>query len=176
MARFSLLLVVLVVVGCTPTPRAPALTDEAVFESADAGMKFVVPQGWIMSSRSVLPPTLDDKPVMLVMYLSERADKPGELRVYAADIPATEPIAAYIDRHPFGPDKRKAAPGGETIMVNGATADRIALVGGKGASEIQEVTAFRRGGRVYLILAGWTKRDTSVRDNLRQSIGTMSFR
>ena len=48
------MLAAVLLAGCQPKPKAPALLDEPVFQS-DEGFRFLVPEGWIMAARGNVP-------------------------------------------------------------------------------------------------------------------------
>ena len=155
--------------GCADRPRAPALTDDAVYADGRAGLRFVVPEGWVMGMRTVPPPGPLDKPVQLVRYQSPNPAKAADLELLAVDLPAGDDVGKYLAEHLAGGRKWAAGPV-QPLTVNGAAATRYEYTAAGSHPMRREVTAFRRGGRVYLFTTTFGAGDTDVRDQSRRAV------
>ena len=149
-------IVALLAGGCDERPRAPALVPESVYENPDVGLTFLVPDGWITTSRSAAPvETRFDKPHPLVRYQTPVGETSGTLELYAIDLPAGKDLIAYLSegRNQIGSERwaSKAAPVPDTI--NGTACTRYGLMELKKANRRRDIVAFDRGnGRIYTFI------------------------
>ena len=67
-----------VVSGCPERPRAPLLTNSAVFQDEAIGLRFLVPEGWSIVSRIELPRGTLPRALVVVSYALSQADHPAE--------------------------------------------------------------------------------------------------
>lgn len=175
-ARPIRLAVVVALAGCTPGPKAPPLTDEAVYENPAAGLRFLVPAGWAVQSRANPPAGPLAKPVVLVSYEPVGAPRPADLTVLAADLPADASVEAFLVEYRVGPETWTVRPPSQPVTINGAAATRYLLTRRQGKDEIRrEATAFRRDGRVYFVLVTFAAADEAVRDAVRTSIDSITW-
>ena len=162
--------------GCTPGPSAPPLTDEAVYENPAVGLRFLVPAGWAVQSRANPPPGALAKPVVLVSYQPPGAPRPADLTVLAADLPADASVEAFLVEYRVGAEGWTVRPPARPVTVNGVSATRYVLTRPQGKDEVRrEVTAFRRGGRMYFFLVTFTAADPAVRDSVRSTIESITW-
>src|SRR4051812_863538 len=116
-----LLLLVLPVAGCAdPRPKAPPLANDAVYQNDKIGLRFLVPEGWLVASRADLPPGPLTKPLVLAGYQNPRGERPADLEVLAADLPADADPGTFAAGHRVGPDKWAPTGPGVPVAVNGA--------------------------------------------------------
>jgi hypothetical protein len=158
--------------GCRPKPRAPALLDEPVYQNAREGFRFLVPEGWIIAARADVPPGPAETERMLVQYQHSAGEKPATFEVSLADLPEGTDLASHLAGPSFGAEHWDLSGPPEKVEVDGvagtrygftARADRKALA--------REVTAFRRGGRVYFFTALASRDDTGAREQVRRAVG-----
>jgi hypothetical protein len=162
--------------ACSPGPKAPPLTDEAVYDNPAAGLRFLAPAGWAIQSRANPPPGPLAKPVVLVSYQQAGAPRPAELTVLAADLPADASAEALLVDYRVGAESWAAHPPARELTVNGVPATRYLLTHTQGKDEIRrEVTAFRRGGRAYFFLVTFAAADAPVRDAVRTTIDSITW-
>jgi hypothetical protein len=181
-ARLSVLLAAAAAAGCGGRPRAPALTDEPVYENDRAGLRFVAPPGWVMGLRSELPPGRLGQPLQLVRYQAgpgggDGPEKPADLTVLAVDLADGTDPGKYLADHPVG-GGRWAAATPQSLTVNGAAATRYeyTAASAKAGQLRREVTAFRRGGRVYFFMTTFAATDTAARDQVRQAVNSVVWK
>ena len=174
-ARLSRLAVPLVALaGCSPTPTAPPLTDEAIYENPAVGLRFLVPAGWAVQSRANPPPGPLAKPVVLVAYEPVGAPRPADLTVLAADLPADASAETFLAGYRVGPEAWAVRPPAQPVTFNGVAATRYVLTRREGKDEVRrEATAFRRGGRAYFFLVTFAATDEAVRDAARASVNSI---
>jgi hypothetical protein len=166
-----------VLAGCTPGPKAPPLTDEAVYENPAAGLRFLVPAGWAVQSRANPPSGPLAKPVVLVSYEPVGAPRPADFTVLVADVPADANIEAFMVEYRVGPEAWAVRPPAQPVTINGAAGTRYMLTRKQGKNEIRrEATAFRRDGRVYFFLVTFAATDDAVRDSVRTSIQSITWK
>lgn len=177
MRRLLLALVAAAAAGCSGGPRAPALTADAVYENDRAGLRFAVPDGWLMTMRTEPPDGHWPKPMRLVRYMPSNPEARADLELLAADVPDGTDVLAYLAENPFGSQKWANTPARE-LTINGATATRFesAAAGGKKQGYRREVTAFRRGGRVYFFKVVYDESDATTRDQVRRSVESVVWK
>lgn len=162
--------------ACSPGPKAPPLTDEAVYDNPAVGLRFLAPAGWAVQSRANPPPGPLAKPVVLVSYQQAGAPRPTELTVLAADLPAEASVEAFLVDYRVGAETWTARPPAREVTVNGVPATRYLLTRTQGKEEIRrEVTTFRRGGRWYFVLVTFAAADAPVRDAVRTTIDSITW-
>lgn len=171
--RFGLLAVLLAVLlaGCTPKPKAPALVDEPVFQS-DEGFRFLVPEGWIMAARGNMPSGSLDKERLVVQFRRAVGDSQATLEVSAADLPEDADLKEYLSGPSFSTKHWDPAGKAEKMEAGGRPGSRYrftAVIGG--AKLAKEVTAFRRGRRVYFFTLLFAPADATAPEQIRRAIG-----
>jgi hypothetical protein len=154
--------------GCSDRPRAPALRDEPVYDNPAEGLRFLTPEGWNQVARADPPPDPSGKDRLLVSYQSTGRGHPAVLEVSRADLPESEDLAARAasPSHGYGPWKPARPP--ESVEVGGAAATRFVM---NAKDMTKEVTAVRRGGRVYFFTLISGKADDETRQQARRVIG-----
>lgn len=174
--RPAALLLVALSAGCADRPSAPPLVNEAVYQNAAAGVRFLAPDGWQMLTRAELPPGPLAKPVVLVSYMEPRGEKPGELELVAADLPEGDDLGAFLAGYRIGGEKWAAPPAAEPVSVGGADGTRYTFTRGKKKDEYRrEVTAVRRGGRVLFFAVTYAASDPAHRDQARKSVESVTW-
>lgn len=164
-----------VLAGCGEKPKAPPLSNEAVYQNDKIGLRFLTPEGWSVTTRSDLPAALT-RPVTVVAYVVKHGKQVADLEVTAADLPADADLGAFLAEYRVGAQKWVARKGPDDVTVNGAAAKRFLFAAGKGKDEtLREVTAFRRGGRVFFFLATFPATDPDRRDQARKSVDSVTF-
>jgi predicted Zn-dependent protease len=158
--------------GCQPRPKAPALLDEPVYQNDREGFRFLVPEGWIMAARADVPPGPAQKERLLVQYRRANADKQAMLEVSQADLPEPTDLQAYLSGPSFGASRWKSSAAPEPIEVHGVNGTRFRLTAQvRGEQLAREVTAFRRGERVYFFTLLYAPADTSAPEQARRAVG-----
>ena len=177
-ARLLCAILLAMLPACDSSPRAPALSDDALFVSASSGLKFVAPEKWMMTSRAELPTSALAKPQLLVRYVNTHPEKSGDLEVFVANAGTVADVNQFLRDHPVGGEKWTAEPG-KAITVNGVEALRHDLKPAtkpKGKADIRrEVTVFSRKDRTYVFIITYNAADTAVRDSVRQCIASVEW-
>ena len=163
-----------VAAGCNPRPSAPPLTPEAVYENSAAGVRFVVPEGWVTAGKSALPPGTLDRPIRMAGYRATAGN--AGLDLYAIDVPAGQDLPEYLDTHAIGAEKWAAKGPGKPETVNGTAATRYVHTAGKKGERTRELTAFARGGRTYVFVLSYATSDSGSRDAGRRAVETVKWR
>lgn len=162
--------------GCTERPKAPALVNEPVYQYEKIGLRFLTPEGWSITSRAVLPPGALSKPMILVAYHMKNEEHPTALEVLAADVPEGTDLVQYLIDGRIGQGDWTIKSPAENLSINGAEAIRYLLSQRAGKFEhLREVTAFRRGGRVYFFITSFVSTDPGNRDMARKSIESVTW-
>jgi hypothetical protein len=161
----------LLVCGCQPKPKAPALSDGPVFQS-DEGFRFLVPEDWLMAARANLPPGPLEKERLLVQYRrSTASQQTATLEVSVAELPESTDLAEYLSKPSFS--AREWKPAGKPVQLDagGAKGTRYRHTAWVDGSElVKEVTAFRRGDRVYFFTVLFSPKDSSAPEQARRAV------
>lgn len=166
----ALLAIVLLSWGCRPKPKAPALIDEPVYQS-DEGFRFLVPEGWIMTAKSNVPPGPVEKECTLVQYRPDSGDSSASLEISLMDLPEDANLADYLSGPSYSVRHWNSLGKVESIEAGGVSGKRFRFNGKADKSELaKEVTAFRRGGRVYFFTVVNSPKDTAASEQTRRSI------
>ncbi len=163
--------------GCDTRPRAPALGDDAVFQSNREGIRFLAPDGWTQTVRGEPPPGKVEKERPLVEYARTSGGPPASLRVSLADLPESTDLPSHLSGPSYSAKKWDTAGPAESTVVGSASGTRYTLTGRVGATEtIKEVVVVRRGERVYFFTALYAPKDTEAREKLRQVVGSVIWK
>ena len=163
--------------GCTPRPSAPALTDEPVYQNEQEGFRFLAPDGWKQQARSNLPPGKTAEERRLVEYQRPPAGKPATFEVSLVDLPEDTSLATYLGRRWSRSDQARLKSGPDKLDVGGAPAVRLAFALRREGDDLtREVTAFRRGERVYFFTGTFPARDPAARDQVRRAVASVVWR
>jgi hypothetical protein len=166
----------LVIAGCSNRPHAPPLTTEAVYQNDAIGLRFLAPAGWPVQSRATLLAGRSAKPIILVSYQRVPSDKPAEFKVLAADLASDTSLEHFLTDMQVGPETWSPPSAAQPLTVNGAEATRFVQSRTQGKEEYRrEVTAFRRGDRVYLFLVNFLASDAASRDAVRAAVGSVTW-
>jgi hypothetical protein len=167
------MLTVVLVAGCHPKPKAPALLDELVFQS-DEGFRFLVPDDWIMAARGNVPSGSLDKECLLVQYRRAADETQATLEVSAADMPEDANLADYLSGPSFSATHWKQSGSSEKVEAGGRPGTRYRFTARVNRSELgKEVTVFRRGGRVYFFTLLFAPADTNAPEQVRRAISQL---
>lgn len=161
--------------GCHPKPKAPALIDEPVFQSEE-GFRFLVPEGWIMAARANVPPGPIQKERLLVQYRRASGESNATLEVSLMDAPEDTDLASYLSHPSYSARHWNPLGKSESVEAGGMSGTRFrfrAAVEGKELAK--EVTAFRRGGRVYFFTLLYPPKDAEAAEQVRRSIGRLEW-
>jgi hypothetical protein len=188
-----LLLVVLMLAGCSRERSLPAYQD-------GQGFQITPPPGWVERERPANSPTAaapggkrrpanvplpplgvigpTDAEQLLIRYDRITAGSLAWLRVTMAEVPEsrwTSLEAALEGRLPKGDWRRESKV--ENLEVGGMPAARIALVGRWDDQDyLCEIVAVRKGERTYLITASFPASDETARKQVRQSVAGVRWR
>ncbi len=169
----TLLVGLLLSLGCRARPKAPALTDEPVFQS-DEGFRFLVPEGWIMSARSRVPSGPVEKEAVLVQYHRREADREAMLEVSMMDLPEETNLAKYLSNPTYSRSDWKLSGSPQGTEAGRRTGTRYRFVShGKGGELVREVTAFRQDQRVYFFTVLYPPKDTSAAEQANRAIHSL---
>lgn len=162
-----------VLAGCQPKPKAPALLDEPVYQS-DEGFRFLVPEGWIMAARGNVPPGRLDKERLLVQYRRAEGDSQATLEVSAADLPEDSDLADYLSGPSFSATHWNQTGQPEKLEAGGKPGVRYRFRADVRRERLaKEVTAFRRGDRVYFFTLLFAPSDATAPEQIRRAIGRL---
>jgi hypothetical protein len=168
--------VALIAIGRQSGPRAPLLGNEPVYQNSKLGLKFLAPEGWPVSARADLPPGPLPRPIVLIMYVQNQGEKPAEFELMAADVPDGGDLGQFLAEHRIGSEKWAKKGGESPVTVNGTTGTRFVMTRGTGRNEFRrEVTAFRRGERVYFFVVSFGAADVDHRDQVRKSVESVEW-
>ena len=165
-----------VAVGCSDKPQAPPLTDEAVFEDDRVGLRFLVPDGWVVQSRATVPEGPLSRTIIVVSYRRDLGQRPVTLEVLVADVPADANLERWLAERGTGGEMWSARGPNKSVTINGVEATHFGQTRTKGSDELRrDVTAFRRGNRVYFFVLRHTAANGDVAETVRSTIESISW-
>jgi hypothetical protein len=172
------LLALAVSAGCRKAPHAPALVTEAVYENTGAGVKFLVPDGWVLYAKAEPPPGKKlDHPLRLVAYNQSGGGIRADLELYAIDLPDGQDVVRYLAAHPIGPDKWKPKGTPQPETISGAAATHYVFTAPRRKGEmVREMDAFQRPDRVYIFLLTYPSADNQFREQARRAIESTTWK
>jgi hypothetical protein len=174
--RGLILALALAAASCSDRPKAPPLVNEAVYQNPKAGVRFLAPEGWSITSRSDLPQGRLEKPIVLVSYVQNEGMKPGEFELMAVDLPEDANLGEFLVGYRIGPEKWVMKPPPAATTVGGEAATQFVLTRKLGKSEYRrEATAVRRGGRAYFFVVTFLTADVEHRDQARKSVESVTW-
>ncbi len=163
----------LLLAGCTNRPHAPALSDEPVYQNAEEGFRFLVPEGWLQYARRNYPPGRADKEHLLVAYRRSDPTKPAALEVSRVDFPRTTDLASYFTGGSDGAKLWQSEGPPENVEVDGVPGTRLAysaMVNKEPTTK--EITAFWRDDRLYFFTGIFLTSDTKVREEIHRAVAS----
>jgi hypothetical protein len=168
----GILVVASLLSGCEAKPRAPALTDDPVFQNDQFGLRMQAPERWKQIASALIPPGAHEKPMQLVGYRSPQMDAAFEIDAAAnADLQAValQPSHGVLEWKPVGPS--------EGTTVGNAPAVRFRFRGMQGAvAQTKEVVSVRRDGRVLLFVLIAPANDTLASEAAQRAISSVTWR
>jgi hypothetical protein len=163
--------------GCGPRARAPVLEDNPVYVNDREGFRFLVPEGWHQAARAELPPGKLDQERLLVQYRQLDPDRPATFEVSAADLPASTDIGTYLAGPAYGAREWRSRTPPQKIEAGGVAGTRYDLAARVDKDDlVREVTAFRRGERVYLFTALFLAKDDTSRGQCRRAVNGLVWK
>jgi hypothetical protein len=168
--------VMMLLAGCGPTPRAPVLQDDPVYQNSQEGFRFLVPDGWTQSARGEPPPPPVTQERMLVEYRLLGADKPAGLRVSLLDLPAGEDLQAF-QKTRWPEDSWTVLSEPEPVQTDGLSGTHLVLSSKEEKGErLTEVVAFQRGNRLYLFQGLVAAEDTKARQQIQRAVESLHWK
>jgi hypothetical protein len=165
--------------NCEGRPRAPALVTEAVYEHSELGLTFIVPSGWVATSRSTAPlSTRFDKPHPLVRYQPTGGETAGTFELYAIDLPSGQDLIEYLSegRNQIGSERWFTKTPPQSDRINGTECIRYTLTEVKKTNRRRDIIAFDHGGgRIYAFLLTYTA-GSAARQQGGRSIDSIRWR
>jgi hypothetical protein len=162
--------------GCSDRPKAPPLTDEAVFQDDRVGLRFLVPAGWAVQSRAAVPDGPLSRTVVVASYRRVTGQRPATLEVLAADVPADADLERWLAEHGTGGETWGPRPPVRTVTINGAAATRFGQTRAPGSEEFRrDVTAFRRGHLVYFFVLRHAAADPDIPEAVRSTVDSITW-
>jgi hypothetical protein len=162
-SRFCLtaILLPMCLTACSDRPKAPA--------------RFSVPEGWKIKARAEFPPGKLEKQRVLAEYQKAEPGKPlAMLEISAADLPESTNLAEFLSTGSFGVKKWIPVGTPESIEAGGKPGTRLTFKGVREKESLdREVTAFRKGDRVYFFNIMSRAGDASPRDSVRRSLSSI---
>lgn len=172
-----LLLSLGVVAGCQSRPRAPALSNGPVYQNAQAGFRFLVPEDWTQQANATIPPGKAEQERLMVEYRLLGSSKSAALQVTAIDLPNPARLDAYLTGPAFGVEHWQLVSAAHEVAINGTPAHRFSFRGRQDQEEVQrEVLAFQRGERTYLFTAFFAANDAQARDQVRRTLESVIWK
>ena len=162
---------VVAALGCGRGPVAPELGNSPVYRNPAEGFRFLVPEDWIQTASSNLPPGDLDGEIFLVRYSLSTPETGATLLVLCEG----ESDAIDLERHhaegTFGVARWNVVDPRRTVMMNGASAERIVYLGVTDGREItKHATCFRHKGRLYSFIGLYSSSDEMARQQIERAV------
>lgn len=161
--------------GCgEAVPEAPELRDAPVYENAQEGFRFMVPDGWTQTASSVLPPGEIQGEAFLARY---RVKSPEAGSMLVIECSAASNEKSLKDHHAASSYRAnqwtlKGQP--ETLKLGGREARRMmfeATLDGRVIAK--EVTCFQKGNRLYSFVGLFSSTDEKARQQIQRAISSV---
>jgi predicted Zn-dependent protease len=162
--------------GCRSRPHAPALRDDPVYQNADEGFRFLVPEGWTQHANAVLPRGKLDQEQLLVSYKRVASGDLASLEVLAADMPADTDLTAHLSGPSYSRQGWQPTAKPEQVEVDSVPGTRWVFTSQGTRKTVKEVAAFRRGERVYFFTALYSQGDAKAQEQVRRAVGSIIWK
>lgn len=165
----------LLVAACADRPKAPPLTTEAVFQDDRIGLRFLVPAGWAIQSRTAIPDGPLNRTIVVASYRRMAGAKPATFEVLAMSPPPDADPERYLAEH--GPGSEKWVRGSPAnLAAEGAGPVRFVQVREPGKGDARrDVVADRRGDRLYYFVLTAPANDAEARAAVRTTIDSITW-
>lgn len=157
--------------GCSRGPSAPLLTDSHVYQNAAEGFRFLIPDGWVQTASSALPPGNLAGPVFLVRYTLAAAEPGTMFTVVCMDESQAADLETYHRGPSFHIDRWTIVEPRKQIAVNDVAAERMVYRAGEKQQTMKLVTCFRQHGRVYSFVGLYRAGDEMAREQIERTTG-----
>ncbi len=162
--------------GCGPKPRAPVLGDDPVYQNDQEGFRFLVPQGWKVTSRADTPPGKLKKEMILANY-RKQTGKGASFLVTVTDLPTSTDLAEHLAGPSYGVAKWNASGPPVKLKAGGVDGVRYTFKARAGKEErAKEVFSVRRDERVIVFMTLYSASDTEARDEVRRVVDSVVWK
>ena len=114
--------------GCNSQPRAPALSDEPVYQNSAEGFRFLVPPGWSQRAKANLPEGKLGKERLLVQYRRLTEAFVASLEVTACDRETAADLPALLAGPSFGIPQWPPQGPPEDLVVDDMPVQRVPVL------------------------------------------------
>ncbi|MFO0820879.1 MAG: hypothetical protein U1A77_23230 [Pirellulales bacterium] len=173
--RTVLVALLLVAVGCNPTPQAPALRDSPVYQNKSAGFRFLVPQGWRQMATASLPDKLEQE--FLVARYGLTTSPQGAM----FEVMCFEPMGEFdAQKHHSGPShgakewspvKEEAKAGGPPVRED----RQMFSASLAGKPTVKEVINVTKGNRVFSFIGLYGPSDSAAKEEIRRAVESLQW-
>jgi hypothetical protein len=168
---------VLLLSSCHSRPRAPVLRNDPVYQNEREGFRFLVPEGWMQSSRTEIPPGKVERERPLVDYHSTTGPGTASFRVSLIDLPESADVADLLATPSMGVKKWTQTAAAEDVTVGGIPGVRYHFSGDRGNEHLaREVISVRRGERLYFFQAMYPAKGSQMPDQFRRVVDSVIWK
>jgi hypothetical protein len=162
--------------GCESKPQAPMLGDFPVYKNPNEGLSFLVPDGWLQTSNTLLPPGDLEGETFLVRYKLRRSEAGANLNVVCMQEKTPVNLAEHHAGASFGLQKWPLIGEPENLEFGGKPAERMLYQARLGKVDMaKEVICFRNRGRVYSFVALYAASDLKTAQQIRRAIESIRW-
>ena len=174
---FLLLVLTVATNGCgSGTPRAPALSNDPVYNNRREGFRFLVPDGWNQQASSVLPLGKLEGENLLVKYTIKSPEGGAYLEVICFDASVKRDLHRYHAGESHGLRRWDSKADPEEMKFEGKSGHRYIYQGQMNKrSMTKEVVVFRRGERVYSFIGLFWSDDTKGQQQIRRAVKSVKW-
>ncbi|MDB5392236.1 MAG: hypothetical protein JWM11_7882 [Planctomycetaceae bacterium] len=166
----ALILIYIVTSGCTGQPAAPILSNSPVYRNSTEGFRFLVPEGWIQTANSVLPPGKLSGEIFLVRYRVTSPEAGATLQVLCMTDDKSLNMEQHHGEGSFRAGKWNVDQPLQNIEINKIAAERITYKVSVDKREMSKhVTCFHHKGRVYSFVGLFWSDDDQARQQIERA-------
>ncbi|HWB09601.1 MAG TPA: hypothetical protein VG826_10265 [Pirellulales bacterium] len=146
------------------------MTNSRVYQNAAEGFRFLVPEGWVQTASSSLPPGPLLRDQFLTRYSIASTEPGGTFVVLCVDEKGVTDVEGHHAGPSFGVSQWRLVEGRKPVTINGAEGERILYQGAADNNKrTKVVTCFRRHGRLYSFVGMFSPADEAARQQIERA-------
>ena len=169
------LLLATALTGCgVAVPQAPELRDAPVYENAQEGFRFMVPDGWTQTASSNLPPGKLEGEAFLARYRVKSPEAGSMLVIECFQAEGSSDLQKHHAASSYRAKSWQLLGEPETLELGGREAQRMnfeATLDGRKISK--EVTCFRKGNRIYSFVGLFSSTDEKAQQQIQRAVASV---
>lgn len=174
--RCAWLLALVGLSACERPPAAPELSSSPVYTNSAEGLRFLVPEGWLQSASSTLPPGPLGGEIFLARYNLNSAEQGASLQILCLDDQPDLDLARHHAEGSFRAAAWTPLADPRTLDIHGSPATQIRYRATLDGREMtKHVTSFRRRNRVYSFIGLYWSTDAYAEQQIDRAISSITW-